>query len=272
MIAKDCFGEHVSKISSSIDDAASHNPSTILDSNRPLPSQPADVFWESNVSATPFFMYDTTRTEHSTPSIPYDSNPSNCAANSTHSESQLYPAQQITSSTINDRLELPPFTPSMSKFRHESLVGCQVSTKQDSAKLAPVRIPKTDISCSSGRTNAYTVGGGQCSSNDQNRKFLPARRKQTPNPIALMARRAEEDAFLCQLRDDRGLCWKYIAAEFHSRTGNFVRIPALQMRRSRFRKRMHGRNSKDLKAHIFAYEYWENQKYNIASQKSVPSL
>jgi hypothetical protein len=54
----------------------------------------------------------------------------------------------------------------------------------------------------------------------------------------------EEDMFLCQLRDVKGLSWKEVAIEFRRKTGQLIRVPALQMRVSRFRKRKPGISTK----------------------------
>jgi hypothetical protein len=90
---------------------------------------------------------------------------------------------------------------------------------------------------------------------------------QMPGNAKAQAELSEEDHLLLKLKHEESLPWKDIAKEFETRLGRSYQVPALQMRHKRLRERLRTWTEDDVAALEAAYDYWEDYKFEIVSQK-----
>ncbi len=81
----------------------------------------------------------------------------------------------------------------------------------------------------------------------------------------------EEEQLLLILKDQENRSWKDIALYLQTHLSKTYRVPALQMRYRRLRKRLPVWTDEDIGALRDAHEYWETSKWDIISEKVSPS-
>jgi len=82
----------------------------------------------------------------------------------------------------------------------------------------------------------------------------------------------EEEQLLLILKDQDNRSWKDIALYFQTHLSKTYRVPALQMRCSRLRKRLPVWTDEDIGALQHAHEYWETAKWDVISEKVRQSI
>lgn len=92
-------------------------------------------------------------------------------------------------------------------------------------------------------------------------------RKRSDSSTSAQLELSDEDRLLLKLKEEESMPWKDIAARFQTDLGKCYQIPALQMRLKRLRERMRVWTEADVRALRMAHEYWNQNKFDIISQK-----
>jgi len=214
--------------------------------------QPPELYCKPQTPIASPFEDETTRTYlwpsvlHSyTPSPLYDDNTSDYATLSTGLDQSPYPSAQPTPMiTARDYIDLPPCWSFTNGYN--SLLTTEIPERVEYLEAEPLQTWNT-VSCTiPDLVRSESVESMESIERmESNQHTPPSRiREQTLNKqnqeadsASRSPRQARDDMFLYQLRVVKGLCWRDIATEFYRRTGKTARIPALQMRVGRFRKR-----------------------------------
>lgn len=216
-------------------------PSIVESSNYPdhsywnIPGllQPPELYCKPQTPITSPFEDETTRALYSCIPSPLYSG--------SYYATPLIPQSTIT--TARDHIDLPlcwPFADG-----HDSLVTAKLPERVEFPEPAPLQMWNT-VSCIPDLVRSKSVESIGSVESIESIQHTPSscvqertlkRQEQGADFISRPPRQARDDIFLHQLRDIKGLSWKDIATEFYCRTGKTARIPALQMRVGRFRKR-----------------------------------